>query len=409
MVNQKISCPAGLGEETGNAYTSMIMTELTREASRAPFTPEPLIQDPTSLTRLCEQLRDRPWIALDTEFMRTRTYSARLCLVQVATPDVIACVDTLVLPDIEPLLDVIYSPGVLKVIHSARQDLEVFADIRGVPPVPVFDTQLAASLCGYDDQIGYGALVEAVTGHKLPKLHTRADWEMRPLPPEQLHYAEDDVRYLRDVYQSLAQKLETLGRTAWLTEECAMLTDPGLYRNDPRDAFRRLRQGHTLPPAAQTVLRELAAWRERTAQLSNLPRGWVASDAALVETALAAPQTIEELGHINGMGGAQSRKWGGEILEAIRHGQAAKAERLWDEPRRLDRHQQAVYERLQARVQTIAAEMKISPTLLAPRRELLKLIAGDLSGTLARGWRRALIGEELLRLCGGPAGSASAS
>ena len=373
-----------------------------------PFAPEPLIQDPAALTRICEQLRERPWVALDTEFMRTRTYYARLCLVQVANPDIIACIDTLVLPDIEPLLHVIYSPRVLKVIHSARQDLEVFADIRGAPPAPVFDTQVAASLCGYDDQIGYGALVESITGHKLPKLHTRADWEARPLAPEQLCYAEDDVRYLRDVYQYLAQKLEMLGRTAWLTEECAMLTDAGLYRNEPQEAFRRLRQGHTLPLAAQATLRELAAWRERTAQQSNLPRGWVTSDAALVETALAAPQTIEGLGHISGMGGAQSRKWGGDILEAVRRGQTMKPERIWEEPRRLDRRQQALYERLQARVRTVATEVKISPTVLAPRREILKLIAGDMSGTLARGWRRTLIGEELLQLCG-QAGSAPVS
>ncbi len=361
---------------------------------------EPPIQDPGALTRLCQPLRGQPWIALDTEFMRTRTYYARLCLVQVATPDTIACVDTLALPTIEPLLDVIYSPDVIKVIHSARQDLEVFADIRGAPPRPVFDTQIAASLCGYDDQIGYGSLVESVTGHKLPKLHTRADWETRPLPAEQLHYAEDDVRYLRDVYTFLARKLESLGRMEWLAEECAALTDPALYRNDPREAFRRLKQGHHLPPAGQTVLRELAAWREITAQRHNLPRGWVASDAALVETALAAPQTVETLGAIAGMGGAPSRKWGDEIIEAVRRGQAAAPERLWVEPQRLDRQQQALYEQLQARVRAVAEQMKLSATLLAPRRELLKLIAGDPSGSLSRGWRRRLIGEEVLQMCG---------
>ncbi len=370
------------------------MSETNRSSS-----PELLIQDPTSLTRLCEQLRDPPWLALDTEFMRTRTYYARLCLVQVATPNVIACIDPLALP-IEPLLEVIYSPGTLKVIHSARQDLEVFADIRGAPPAPVFDTQIAASLCGYDDQVGYGALVESITGHKLPKLHTRADWEARPLPPDQLHYAEDDVRYLRDVYQFLAQKLDSLGRTDWLAEECAALTDPALYRNDPRETFRRLRQGHHLPPAGQMVLRELAAWRELAAQQHNLPRGWVASDAALVETALTAPQTVEALGCIAGMGGAPSRKWGDDILNAIHRGQASTSEQLWLEPQRLDRQQQDLYERLQARVRAIAEQMKISATLLAPRRELLKLIVGDRSGALARGWRRALIGEEFLQLCG---------
>ncbi len=363
---------------------------------------ESLIQNPTSLARARESLQNQPWLALDTEFMRTNTYYARLCLVQVATPEIIACIDTIAMPTIEPLLEVIYSPEVLKVIHSARQDLEVFADIRGTPPAPVFDTQIAASLCGYDDQIGYGALVESITGHKLPKLHTRADWEMRPLPPDQLSYAEDDVRYLRDVYQFLAQKLDDLKRTDWLREECAALTDPGLYRNDPREAFRRLKQGQSLPIAAQMLLRELAAWREQTAQQKNLPRSWVVPDAALVETALAAPTTLESLGQISGMGGSPTRKWGEGILQAIQLGLALKPERLWDEPRRLDRQQQALYEQLQTRVRAIAEQMKISSTLLAPRRELLKLIAGDSSGSLVRGWRRALIGEELLQLCGNP-------
>jgi ribonuclease D len=363
---------------------------------------ESLVQDPASLARSCETLRAHAWLALDTEFMRTRTYYARLCLVQVATPEQIACVDTIALPTIEPLLEVIYAPHTLKVIHAARQDLEVFADIRGAPPAPVFDTQIAASLCGYDDQIGYGALVESITGHKLPKLHTRADWETRPLPPDQLHYAEDDVRYLRDVYRFLAQKLEDLGRTDWLREECAALTDPGLYRNDPREAWRRLKQGQSLPPVAQTLLRELAAWREVTAQQHNLPRGWVVADTALVETALVAPTSLEALGRITGIGGSAARKWGEEILQVIQRGLGLKPERLWEEPQRLDRQQQALYEQLQARVRVIAGEMKISTTLIAPRRELLKLIAGDGSGSLARGWRRQLVGEELLQLCGNP-------
>jgi ribonuclease D len=362
------------------------------------FMTDSLIQHPDALLRLCEQLRDQPWIAVDTEFMRTQTYYARLCLVQVATPEVIACVDPLALQTIEPLLDILYAPPIQKVIHSARQDLEVFADIRGTPPTPVFDTQIAAALSGYDDQIGYGALVEAITGHKLPKLHTRANWELRPLPPDQLCYAEDDVRYLRNVYQFLAEKLDALGRTDWLIEECAALTDPGLYRNDPREAFRRLKQGHHLPVSAQPILRELAAWREITAQQRNLPRGWVATDPALMETALTAPQTVEALGQVAGMGGAPSRKWGEEVLDAIRRGQASAPEQLWTEPPRLDRAQQTRYEQMQARVRAVAEEMKISATLLAPRRELLKLIAGDASATLLRGWRHGLIGEALLSM-----------
>jgi len=380
------------GAGGGNAYTSPML--------------EPLIQDTASLTRLCERLRGQSWIALDTEFMRSRTYYARLCLVQVASPDVVACVDTLALSAIEPLLEVMYSPCVLKIIHSARQDLEVLTDIRGSPPTPVFDTQIAASLCGFDDQIGYGTLVESITGHKLPKLHTRADWEARPLPPEQLHYAEDDVRFLRDVYRFLAQKLEELGRTSWLVEDCAAITDPALYRNDPRLAYRRLRQGQNLVPAAQMVLRELAAWRERAAQQSNLPRGWVAPDATLLEIAQAVPQSIEMLCHISGLSNGGVRKWGEEILQAVRHGLTRVPERLWEEPRRPDRDQQARYERWHARIRTVATQLKISPTVLAPRRELLKLMSGDMSSGLARGWRRECVGAELLRQCGGQKGSA---
>ncbi len=378
------------------------------EANKASSAPPALIQDATSLTALCAALRAGPWMALDTEFMRTRTYYTRLCLVQVATPASIACVDTLALESIEPLLEAIYSRNVLKVVHAARQDLEVFADIRGTPAAPVFDTQIAASLCGYDDQIGYGTLVESITGHKLPKLHTRADWEVRPLPPDQLLYAADDVRYLRDVYQFLAQKLEALGRTDWLQEECAALTQPALYRNDPRAAYRRLKQGQSLPPAAQVILRELAAWREHTAQRNNLPRGWVVADTALVEIALAMPASLEALGQVSGLSGSPARKWGGEILQAVERGRREKPARLWEEPQRLDRRQQALYEQLQVRVRAIAEKMKISATLLAPRRELLKILAGDTSGSLTRGWRHALIGEELLQLCGSQRDAAAA-
>ena len=374
------------------------MTGRMSEANRASYTPEPLVQDSATLATLCDRLRGEPWIALDTEFMRTKTYRAGLCLIQAATPGVIACIDPLAITDIGPLLDLLYSPNVLKIFHSARQDLEVLADIRGAPPAPVFDTQIAAALAGYDDQIGYGALVESITGHKLPKLHTRADWEARPLAPELLHYAEDDVRYLRDVYLFLAQKLETLGRREWLTEECAALTDAALYRNDPREAWRRLKQGQRLPPKVQVILRELAAWRESAAQSSNLPRSWVVADTALVEMALTTPASLEQLGGIEGISGGAARKWGDDILDAIRRGQAATPERLWDEPTRPDREEQARYQRIQTRVQAVAEKQGIKPTLLATRKDIQRLVEEPPSGPLTSGWRRQLFGDELLQL-----------
>ena len=357
-----------------------------------------LIQDSAALSQLCEQLRGQAWIAVDTEFMRTKTYYARLCLIQVATPEVIACVDPLALTDIDPLLDILYAPNVLKVFHSGRQDLEVFADLRQTPPAPVFDTQIAAALCGHEDQAGYATLVEAITGHKLPKLHTRADWEVRPLPEDQLIYAEDDVRYLRDVYLNLTQKLETLGRATWLAEECAALTDPALYRNDVRMAYLRVKQGASLAPAVQTILRELAAWREQAAQTRNLPRSWVVTDIALVEVALAAPENLEQLGAIEGFSGGVIRKWGDEILEAIRHGKTLPPASHWDKPVRLDASQKKLYERLQTQAHETAVNQGISASLLATRKDLHKLVIGDPDTALSHGWRRSLIGETLLQI-----------
>ena len=357
-----------------------------------------LIHTAAALEGLCRQLRDSPWIALDTEFARAKTYYARLCLVQVAAPGVLACVDTLALADISPLLDLIYAPRTLKVFHSARQDLEVFYDLKGSPPAPVFDTQIAAALAGHGDQIGYAALVAAVTGVRLDKLHTRADWERRPLAPELIRYAEDDVRYLGELYLALDRKLAALERQAWLEEECAALAAPALYRNDPDDAWRRLPQAHYLPPAAQTVLKELAAWRERAAQQRNLPRAWVLPDAALLDIARATPDSLDGLSRITGVGGTIARTWGEDILAAVRRGLSAPARRWWDAPARLDREQQALYERMSARVRACAAERNISPTLLASRRDILALLRGDPAGALAHGWRRELVGAELLAL-----------
>jgi len=374
-----------------------------------------IVQDAAALARLCARLQGEAWVALDTEFMRVDTYYARLCLIQLATPEWVAVIDPLALGDLAPLLDLIYAPRLLKVIHSARQDLEVFADIcrsgayrdrgrqdtegdRGTPPAPVFDTQIAAALCGHAEQIGYGALVEAVTGKKLAKLHTRADWARRPLAPELIRYAEEDVRDLCDVYAALAGRLTELGRAEWLAEECAALTDPALYRNDPELAFRRIKPGNQLAPPAQAVLAQLTAWREREAQSQNLPRNWVLNDAALMAIARAAPPTPERLGAIKDVHGAAVRKWGEAILEAVRAGQRAPARALFEPPVRLDPGQTELLARMQARVQAVAQELGIGASVLATRRDLLDLIREPEGGALLRGWRRAPIGEELLAL-----------
>jgi ribonuclease D len=359
--------------------------------------PEQLITQPAQLDRLIDQLAAARWIALDTEFMRERTYYARLCLVQVATPDVIACVDPLLLPSIDPLLDLLQVPTKLKVLHSARQDLEVFWDLRKALPAPVFDTQIAAALIGLHEQIGYGNLVESFTGVHLPKLHTRTDWSARPMSDAQLRYAFDDVHYLRDVYHHLERELEPLGRRAWLAEECAQLTDPLLYRNEPAGAWRRLRAGQSLAPQAQVILRALAAWREREAQRRNLPRGWVVKDPVLLEIARRAPQTLEELATISQLAPAILRQSGPTILAEIARSRAEPAAALWPPFEPPDAVRQQLLKDMAARVQACAARDRISATLLATRQDLQQLIRSGESPVL-HGWRRAVIGNELAAL-----------
>lgn len=352
-----------------------------------------LIENTEALAQLCAQVQCSPWIALDTEFTRESTYYAKLGLVQIGTVDVLACVDPLAV-DLTPLLDIIYDPARLKVLHAARQDLEVLYDIRRALPQPLFDTQIAAALLGYPDQVGYGALVESVTGVKLPKLHTRTDWEKRPLSPEQLRYAEDDVRYLRDVYHSLAADLERRQRGHWLAQECAALTDPALYRNDPERAYTRIKGGNALTPQAQPRLRALASWRERTAQQRDRPRGWILPDATLIDIARTAPQDAAALA-AQALTPRQIESYGADILAALRA--AGGEEQIWTEAQPPTPAEQELARAMTARVQAVAQAQAINPTTIATKRSIFALIRED-GGPLTQGWRWEVVGKELAAL-----------
>lgn len=355
-----------------------------------------LIEDAAALERLCARLADRPWLALDTEFTRERTFYARLGLLQLATEDVVACIDPLRV-DLAPLLDTLYDPRILKVLHAGRQDLEVFHDLRGAVPQPVFDTQIAAALLGYADQIGYAALVESITGVKLPKLHTRTNWEARPLSPEQLRYAADDVAYLRQVYHDLSDRLEQCGRLSWLREECENLTNPALYRNDPDIAYLRVSSGTRLAPNAQPLLQVLTAWRERTAQSRNRPRNWIATDAALLEIARAAPESLDDLGKLPAVTPTTRNAHGEEILRVLHEADALAHTPLWPIPEPPTAAQQDLARRMLERVKTLAESNQISPSIVATRRSILAFIR-DRSGPLAAGWRRELAGDALFAM-----------
>jgi ribonuclease D len=362
-----------------------------------------LITDERALADLCRALASADWLALDTEFLRERTYRARLCLVQVATPEVVACIDPLALPGLAPLAELLHAPRPLKVLHAARQDLEVFHDLEARVPQPVFDTQVAAAYLGHDDQVGYGALVTEITGVTLAKAHTRTDWSRRPLSAEQLEYAADDVRYLRPLYEALRERLEARGRLAWAEDDCRQLTDPALYRADPEQAWRRLKGGADLPPANQQLLRALAAWRERAAQERNLPRAWVVRDEVLFELARRAPETGQALAGVSTLEDGARRRFGPELLATLAAARAAEPQVLWPRLAPLTPAQAALGKRLMARVRELAQEHALAPAVIATRREVEQLVRGADPGELLRGWRAELIAPALRPLLA-PAG-----
>ncbi|HWP94705.1 MAG TPA: ribonuclease D [Gammaproteobacteria bacterium] len=354
------------------------------------------IDTPGALIDLCERLHGCERLALDTEFIRERTYYPQLCLVQLATAGEIAIVDPLALSDLRPLLDLLCDTSVLKILHAARQDLEIFHLLTGEVPAPVFDTQIAASLCGFGDQIGYAALVDRLLGITLDKGQTRTDWTRRPLTPEMLRYAADDVRHLGTLYQRLHAELERNGRLEWLTSELALLTRADTYRNDPGEAWRRVRGAQRLKPRERAVLAALAAWRERTAAEANKPRGWILRDDLLIELARRQPETMAELAELRDLGEGFLARRGSELLHVIRTARAG--EMPADEARLppLGPEREALVDILMAIVRQRAAEHGVSAANLATRRDLEKLVRGERDGSLFADWKHEAIGRELL-------------
>ncbi|MGA8381385.1 MAG: ribonuclease D, partial [Stellaceae bacterium] len=255
-----------------------------------------LITDTEALAEFCARQRGAEFVAVDTEFMRERTYWPILCLVQVAGPDEAAAIDALA-PEIDlaPLLALMADHQTLKVFHAARQDVEIFVNLSGSVPAPLFDTQIAAMVCGFGDAASYETLAGKLAHAPLDKSSRFTDWSHRPLTERQIRYALGDVVHLRTVYDKLQQLLASNGRAAWFAEEIAVLCDPATYRTDPNEAWRRFRLRGRVDPRFFGVLREVAAWREAAAQQRDLPRGRIVKDEAVLEIAAHLPKTIEAL------------------------------------------------------------------------------------------------------------------
>ncbi len=357
------------------------------------------IDTPAALEQFCAHLRGKPWIAVDTEFMRERTYYPELCLVQVASDEQIACIDPLALKSLQPLLDLLLDPALLKVLHAARQDLEIFYHLAGRVPAPVFDTQVAARFLGLPDQAGYGAVVQSLLGITLDKSHARTDWARRPLPVAALDYAADDVRHLRTLYLKMQAELAARGRAGWAEPEFKALSEEKLYKPDPEGAWQRIRSIQRLKPKAMGPARELAAWRERVAMADNRPRQWILKDEALMDLARQQPGDLAALAAVRGVGEALAKRHGLELLQLI-GGDATAPERVRsDAP--LSSKQDALVDALAAILRLKAAAGDVSAASLANRAELERLVRGERDLQVLKDWRLALAGQALLDFLAG--------
>lgn len=354
------------------------------------------ITDDAALATVAARLAGSPRLALDTEFMRERTYYAELAFVQVADEAGVALIDPLAAIDRAGLGALLAVPGQAKVLHAARQDIEVLLPVTGAPLAPVLDTQLAAALLGFAPQVGYGDLISGELGIALDKSQARTDWTRRPLSPAQLTYAADDVRFLLPLAARLEERLAALGRLAWFHEDTALLADPGLYRLDPAAAWQRFKAIETLPLREQARLRALAAWRESRAMRRNLPRGWVLTDDAARALARAAPTSLAALQALEVMPPGAADKLGGEILAALAEAADASLDGIVqrNEGRPAPEERERL-RRLGERLRQLAGGLAIAPEVLATQRDLRRIARGEPVAAVLRGWRLAELGPAL--------------
>ena len=350
------------------------------------------VDEPDSLA---EELRRHAQLAVDTEFMRERTYFAQLCLVQVASPDSIWCADPLSGHGVNAFWRALLASD--WVLHSARQDIEVVYQSAGAMPASIFDTQIAAALLGMPAQLGYAGLVRELFDVEIHKSHTRADWSKRPLRDEYLQYAAEDVEYLLPAHDELTARLAKKGRLEWAREDARRLLDPALYAVAEGEAIDRLKGARNFRGRKRAAAARLAEWREAEAIRRDRPRQWIMRDTVLLDIAWHLPESEQQLAEIDGLSPKIVKRAGQALLEAVRG--AANDNRGYQPPRPPDEGQKALLKKMQARVAACAAELEIAAETLASKRELSAvIIEGERGSRLFDGWRAGIIGDELAKM-----------
>jgi ribonuclease D len=361
-----------------------------------------------ALAAFCREAAAAPYVTVDTEFLRERTYYAQLCLVQLALPGEDDTGAVLVDPlaeglSLEPLYELFRDPGVVKVFHAARQDLEIFHIEGDVVPAPLFDTQIAAMVCGFGDQVGYETLVRRIAKAPLDKSSRFTDWSRRPLSEAQKTYALADVTHLRQIYEHLAGRLAATGRTHWMEEELAALTDASAYVVEPEAAWQRLKLRNAAPKAL-AIARELAAFRERMAQEKNIPRSRILKDDALMELVSTKPQSVADLGKSRLLlREARKGAVAEGLVEAVKRGLATPQSDWPRLPKGRDRAalNPALADLLRVLLKAKAEEAGVAAKLIASASDLDDIASGEREGIWASGWRREVFGEDALRLLDG--------
>jgi len=362
-----------------------------------------VIETNEALAAFLSELADAPYIALDTEFLRDQTYYPRLYLIQVPAPGVEAIIDPLAPGiDLKPFYELMARPGQVKVLHAGRQDIEIFFLQGGVLPNPLFDSQIAAMVCGFGDAASYETLARKIAHVEIDKSARFTDWSHRPLSKRQLEYALADVTHLRVIYEWMKARLEKTGRAAWVAEDVAALQDPALYRIEPENAWKRLKP-RTTNKRFLAVLASLAAWREREAQARDIPRGRVLKDEALSEIASHPPETPEALERIRAVpkGFANSRLGKG-LMEAIAEGLTAQPPQGAIDDNKLRRRREpspAVVDLLKTLLRLRAEAANVAPRLIANAEDIERLAANEDDGVAAlQGWRHEVFGKDALAL-----------
>ena len=373
----------------------------------------PAVAEPTVFVESLSELElassvwlEKKAIAVDTEFVRERTFYPQLGLIQIFDGDKIYLVDPVAIKDLTPVERVLCSPDVVKVFHSCGEDLEVLYHQTGQFPQPIFDTQIGAALCGIGPSLGYGALVRELFSLELEKGQTRTNWIRRPLTPEQIHYAAQDVAYLLAAYANLSEQLQALGRETWVVEETEQLFDAERFSPQPELFYLRIPQARSMSRRELAALKLLFAWREKEARRRDLPRNFVVGQATLPLIAKRRPRNLKELGSIQGLRPQELRRYGQVLLDLLRVAAALKPDELppkLEQPLNLTSHKGKI-SRLRKAVADRAHEFGIAPELLASKKTVVSVVHRALTGEkpplpeALRGWRREVVGDHLLEL-----------